>query len=68
MENRWEGRARSLARRAGRSGVQDERGHVSWLKTVEHGNVRFYTGLGLEVVDESPMLTSHQWLMRRRPR
>ena len=46
----------------------DEHGRVSWLKTVKPENVRFYTGLGFEVVEESPMLSAHLWFMRRQPR
>jgi len=46
----------------------DEYGRLSWLKTVKPGNVRFYRGLGYEVVDESPMLSAHLWFMRRPPR
>ena len=46
----------------------DEHGRVSWLKTAKPGNVRFYIGLGFEVVEESPMLAAHLWFMRRRPR
>jgi ribosomal protein S18 acetylase RimI-like enzyme len=45
----------------------DEHGRVSWLKTVKPENVRFYIGLGFEVVDESPMLEAHLWFMRRPP-
>ena len=46
----------------------DENGSVSWLKTVKPENVRFYSGHGFEVVDESPMLSAHLWFMRRQPR
>ena len=46
----------------------DEHGRVSWLKTAKPENVRFYMGLGFEVVEESPMLTAHLWFMRRQPR
>ena len=46
----------------------DEYGRLSWLKTVKPGNVRFYRGLGYEVVDESSMLSAHLWFMRRPPR
>ena len=45
----------------------DEQGRVSWLKTAKPENVPFYTGLGFEVVEESPMLTAHLWFMRRQP-
>ena len=46
----------------------DEHGRVSWVKTAKAKNVRFYNGLGFEVVDESPMLAAHLWFMRRQPR
>src|SRR5450631_4020800 len=42
----------------------DEHGRVSWLKTAKPKNVRFYMGLGFEVVDESTMLAAHLWFMR----
>jgi ribosomal protein S18 acetylase RimI-like enzyme len=45
----------------------DEHGRVSWLKTAKPKNVRFYMGLGFEVVEESPMLSAHLWFMRRQP-
>jgi ribosomal protein S18 acetylase RimI-like enzyme len=45
----------------------DQHGRVSWLKTAKPGNVRFYSGLGFEVVEESRMLTAHLWFMRRQP-
>jgi ribosomal protein S18 acetylase RimI-like enzyme len=45
----------------------DEHGRVSWLKTAKPKNVRFYMGLGFEVVEESPMLAAHLWFMRRQP-
>ena len=43
----------------------DEHRRISWLETAKPENVRFYINLGFEVVDESPMLTSHLWFMRR---
>ena len=46
----------------------DEHGRVSWLKTVKPRNVRFYVGLGFEVVEEVPMLSAHLWFLRRQPR
>jgi len=46
----------------------DEHGSVSWVKTVKPVNVRFYTGLGFEVVEQSSMLAAHLWFMRRQPR
>jgi ribosomal protein S18 acetylase RimI-like enzyme len=45
----------------------DEHGRVSWLKTVKPKNVRFYVGLGFEVVEEGPMMAAHLWFMRRQP-
>jgi len=46
----------------------DEHRRVSWVKTVKAENVRFYAGLGFEVLDESSMLEVHLWFMRRPPR
>ena len=46
----------------------DEQGAVAWLETDKPENVRFYIGLGFEVVEEAPMLTSNFWWMRRHPR
>ena len=46
----------------------DEHARVSWVKTVKPENVQFYTGLGFEVVDETPMLGVHLWFLRRSPR
>jgi ribosomal protein S18 acetylase RimI-like enzyme len=43
----------------------DEHRRVSWLETAKSENVRFYSNLGFEVVDETPMLNSHIWFMRR---
>ena len=43
----------------------DEHRRISWLETAKPENVRFYINLGFEVVNESPMLTSHLWFMRR---
>jgi hypothetical protein len=45
----------------------DANRRVSWLKTAKPENVRFYAGLGFEVVEESPMLSAHLWFMRRDP-
>jgi ribosomal protein S18 acetylase RimI-like enzyme len=45
----------------------DEHGRIAWLETAKPENVRFYINLGFEVVEESPMLTSHLWFMRREP-
>ena len=46
----------------------DEHGRVAWLKTAKPKNVRFYSELGFEVVEEVPMLAAHLWFMCRRPR
>ena len=43
----------------------DEHHRMAWLETAKPENVRFYSGLGFEVVEEVPMLTSRFWFMRR---
>lgn len=43
----------------------DEHHQVAWLETEKPENVRFYLGLGFEVVDEVPMLAARFWFMRR---
>jgi ribosomal protein S18 acetylase RimI-like enzyme len=43
----------------------DEHDRLAWLETDKPENVRFYIGLGFEVVEEVPMLTSRFWFMRR---
>jgi ribosomal protein S18 acetylase RimI-like enzyme len=43
----------------------DEHQRRAWLETDKPENVRFYIGLGFEVVEEVPMLTSRFWFMRR---
>jgi ribosomal protein S18 acetylase RimI-like enzyme len=43
----------------------DEHRRLAWLETDKPENVRFYIGLGFEVVEEVPMLTSRYWFMRR---
>jgi len=43
----------------------DDHRRVAWLETDKPENVRFYSGLGFEVVEEVPMLTSRFWFMRR---
>ncbi len=45
----------------------DQYRRVSWLETAKPENVSFYINLGFEVIEESPMLTSHLWFMRREP-
>lgn len=58
----------------GRSAVRllcdefDEHRRLAWLETDKLENVRFYIGLGFEVVDEAAMLTSRLWFMRREAR
>jgi ribosomal protein S18 acetylase RimI-like enzyme len=43
----------------------DHHGRLAWLETDKPENVRFYIGLGFEVVEEVPMLSSRFWFMRR---
>jgi ribosomal protein S18 acetylase RimI-like enzyme len=43
----------------------DEHHRLAWLETDKPENVRFYIGLGFEVVEEAPMLASNFWFMRR---
>ncbi len=45
----------------------DERGRLAWLETDKPENVRFYIGLGFEVVEEIPLLGARNWFMRRDP-
>jgi ribosomal protein S18 acetylase RimI-like enzyme len=46
-------------------GEFDEHGRLAWLETDKPENVRFYIGLGFEVVEEAPMLGANFWFMRR---
>ncbi len=46
----------------------DKRSVVGWLETDKPENVRFYAGLGFELVREAPMLAANFWFMRREPR
>ncbi|MGH9205978.1 MAG: GNAT family N-acetyltransferase [Acidimicrobiales bacterium] len=46
----------------------DRRSGVGWLETDKPENVRFYAGLGFELVQEAPMLAAKFWFMRRDPR
>jgi len=46
----------------------DQRGSVGWLETDKPQNIRFYVGLGFELVEEAPMLSARFWFMRRDPR
>jgi len=43
----------------------DEHRRIGWLETDKPENVRFYLGLGFEIVEEVPMLASRFWFMRR---
>lgn len=43
----------------------DDHHRLAWLETDKPENVRFYIGLGFEVVEEVPMLTARFWFMRR---
>jgi ribosomal protein S18 acetylase RimI-like enzyme len=43
----------------------DEHHRLAWLETDKPENVRFYIGVGFEVVEEAPMLRSNFWFMRR---
>ncbi len=43
----------------------DQHHRLAWLETDKPENVRFYIGLGFEVVEEVPMLSSRFWFMRR---
>jgi ribosomal protein S18 acetylase RimI-like enzyme len=45
----------------------DAHHRLAWLETDKPENVRFYIGLGFEVADEVPMLSSRFWFMRRDP-
>jgi ribosomal protein S18 acetylase RimI-like enzyme len=43
----------------------DEHHRLAWLETDKPENVRFYIGLGFEVVEEVQILSSRFWFMRR---
>lgn len=45
----------------------DEQGRLAWLETDKPENVRFYLGLGFEVVEEIPLLGERNWFLRRDP-
>ncbi len=49
-------------------GEFDEHGRLAWLETDKPENVRFYIGLGFEVVEEIPMFSARNWFLRRDPR
>ena len=46
----------------------DRHHRLAWLETDKPENVRFYIGLGFEVVEEVSMLSSQFWFMRREAR
>lgn len=46
-------------------GEFDEHRRLAWLETDKPENVRFYIGLGFEVVEEVDMLAARFWFMRR---
>jgi ribosomal protein S18 acetylase RimI-like enzyme len=48
-------------------GEFDAHDRVAWLETDKPENVRFYIGLGFEVVEEVPMFSARNWFMRRQP-
>jgi ribosomal protein S18 acetylase RimI-like enzyme len=48
-------------------GEFDARHRVAWLETDKPENVRFYIGLGFEVVEEVPLFSARNWFMRRPP-
>ena len=45
----------------------DARGAIGWLETNKERNVRFYSGIGFEVVDRTDDLGVPSWFMRRSP-
>ena len=45
----------------------DEHSRLGWLETNKERNVRFYSGLGFEVVDRADGLGVPSWFMRRDP-
>jgi hypothetical protein len=46
----------------------DQHRRLAWLETDKPENVRFYSGLGFEVVEEIPLLSARNWFMRREAR
>jgi ribosomal protein S18 acetylase RimI-like enzyme len=46
----------------------DEEGRIGWLETNKERNLRFYRGLGFELVDHATALGIDNWFMRRDPR
>ena len=49
-------------------GELDEQHRLAWLETDKPENVRFYIGVGFEVVEEIAMFDGRNWFMRRDPR
>ena len=49
-------------------GEFDRHQRLAWLETAKPENVRFYIGLGFEVVEEIELLSTPNWFMRRDPR
>jgi ribosomal protein S18 acetylase RimI-like enzyme len=49
-------------------GEFDQHRRLAWLETDKPENVRFYSGLGFEVVEEIPLLSARNWFMRREAR
>jgi ribosomal protein S18 acetylase RimI-like enzyme len=45
----------------------DEHRRVGWLETNKERNVRFYSALGFELVDQADALSVRNWFMRRDP-
>jgi ribosomal protein S18 acetylase RimI-like enzyme len=45
----------------------DREERIGWLETDKERNVRFYTGLGFEVVESTTILGVPTWFMRRDP-
>jgi len=45
----------------------DQHHRLAWLETDKPENVRFYSGLGFDVVEEIPLLSARNWFMRREP-
>ncbi len=46
----------------------DDHERLAWLETAKPENVRFYIGLGFEIVEEILILSEQNWFMRREPR
>jgi ribosomal protein S18 acetylase RimI-like enzyme len=46
----------------------DDHERLAWLETAKPENVRFYIGLGFEIVEEILLLSEQNWFMRREPR